>query len=707
MNEYGYRIEKLKTVFKLYSHKRIFLYGTGASVNMLLDEFPDVGIVGLMDSKKEGTYFRGHYILSENEALISGIEVLMIPARFDSAMAVFNRMFRYCYDHDIKMLDIYGNDMMSIYKQITDHMCNYTSLRYEDLIESIMDHDTISVSMRGTLCYGNQINLKPRKYLIDIIRKCIDIGKRVIIYSDYNIKREICRERLQEWGIIGDFYLVDYNKYRISIYDGMFLKIKELSHGRLLHIGCDPIGDGYVPMAYGDDCWLIKSNMDLFRYSLPELFGNELLDGEEVRDLINRLDLDQYNDPFFTDCGTCSFPKLNNDLQKLTMMCVGNKSELPNNFVALSGEKKKILVAFARIPQFDTYGADRTAYSYLKLFADVDLDITFIPLDFLNNENYESYLKDLGIDILTGLFYKKHWIHWLIINGYKYDYVFMQLIDSALISGAAKVYCPNAKIAYCEYDLSFLRKEREYEITKDNTALYEAEYFKRTEFGIMKDADIIYTLGVYEKDILKEILPNRSIEALPVYIYEESLSDIDHDFKKRKDLLIVSHVDFEQNIDGILWFKENVFPKIVERFPDIIWNIVGKVSDLNRNRLIDDNIVVHGWMSDEDLKKLYDTCRIAVVPLRFGSGVKGKIIEAAYHGLPVVTTSVGAEGIPLDCGNILVVEDEDVLANIVIELYEDHDKLEKMSMAATTFIKDNYIYDVATKTLNDGFIVDR
>lgn len=52
-----------------------------------------------------------------------------------------------------------------------------------------------------------------------------------------------------------------------------------------------------------------------------------------------------------------------------------------------------------------------------------------------------------------------------------------------------------------------------------------------------------------------------------------------------------------------------------------------------------------GFVSEEELSELYRTCRIVVVPLRYGAGVKGKVIEALYNGAPVVTTSIGAEGI--------------------------------------------------------------
>ena len=82
-------------------------------------------------------------------------------------------------------------------------------------------------------------------------------------------------------------------------------------------------------------------------------------------------------------------------------------------------------------------------------------------------------------------------------------------------------------------------------------------------------------------------------------------------------------------------------------------------------------IIVKGFVSEEELSELYDCCRLVVAPLRYGAGVKGKIIEAIYHGAPIVTTSIGAEGIP-DAGSVMQIADTpDAFAGAVTELYQD------------------------------------
>ena len=103
-------------------------------------------------------------------------------------------------------------------------------------------------------------------------------------------------------------------------------------------------------------------------------------------------------------------------------------------------------------------------------------------------------------------------------------------------------------------------------------------------------------------------------------------------------------------------------------------------------KLESENIKVEGYLSDEELFSLYQKCRLAVAPLRFGAGVKGKIIEAAYNQIPIITTSIGAEGLDNKIGVFLSENNPEKLAKLIIELYVDFDKLKKMSDFGRQFI---------------------
>ena len=96
----------------------------------------------------------------------------------------------------------------------------------------------------------------------------------------------------------------------------------------------------------------------------------------------------------------------------------------------------------------------------------------------------------------------------------------------------------------------------------------------------------------------------------------------------------------------MLWFVEHVLPLIHLRVPDARLVVVGSNPPSIVQALAGDAISVYADVSDAVLRKHYRTSRVAAVPLRYGAGVKLKVVEALREGLPLVTTSVGAQGLP-------------------------------------------------------------
>ena len=111
-------------------------------------------------------------------------------------------------------------------------------------------------------------------------------------------------------------------------------------------------------------------------------------------------------------------------------------------------------------------------------------------------------------------------------------------------------------------------------------------------------------------------------------------------------------------------------------------------------------------MSDDDLMVLYEKVRISVVPLRYGAGIKGKVLQALRKGVPVVTTDIGAEGIP-DRENCLMVENEaDSFAKKIINVYERESELALYSEKGNAVIEENFTRDSVLKKISTDFRID-
>ena len=92
-----------------------------------------------------------------------------------------------------------------------------------------------------------------------------------------------------------------------------------------------------------------------------------------------------------------------------------------------------------------------------------------------------------------------------------------------------------------------------------------------------------------------------------------------------------------------------------------------------------------------------------VVPLRYGAGVKGKVVEAIYNGAPIVTTSVGSEGIP-GVEDVLLVEDQpEAFADTVVKTYSDTEKLVELSKKTQSYIRDHFSIDAAWEVIREDF----
>ena len=240
-------------------------------------------------------------------------------------------------------------------------------------------------------------------------------------------------------------------------------------------------------------------------------------------------------------------------------------------------------------------------------------------------------------------------------------------------------------------------------ITNDSKKLEESKNIQKVENYIFSKVDIIHVVGNYEFKFLKEKYPNKTIRNIPLFFYDILPKNIEKDFSKRENILFVGGFLHSPNVDAVLWFANYIFPKVLEKFPDIIWFIVGDKPTLEIKNLASKNIQILGGISDDSLKDLYQKSRISIAPLRFGAGIKGKIIEALYYQIPIVTTSIGGEGLDNSTKAFIIEDDAKKMSEIIIELYLNFTKLREMSDSCKIFIQKYYLKESAKEILMKDF----
>lgn len=361
--------------------------------------------------------------------------------------------------------------------------------------------------------------------------------------------------------------------------------------------------------------------------------------------------------------------------------------------------KKQILVVDHYVPNFDKDAGGRCTFMYLKIFLEMGMKVTFIGDKFVRTEPYTTQLMQMGMEVIFGDFYRVNWKGWLEKNLKYFDYIYLQRPNVAIkYIDIVKEY-GHGKIFYFAHDLYHVRFYRDYLVTGDEKSLQQSKEWEAMEIELFEKTDVGHVVGTYEQKLMHDLFPNKPIRNIPLYIYDKFPEQIQKDFSKRENIMFVGGFNHKPNLDAVLWFAEKVYPKVLEKYPDMVWHIIGGNVPQEVRRIASNNIVLEGFISDEQLETLYRRCRLAVVPLRFGAGVKGKIVEAAYYQLPMITTSIGGEGLDQTDGAFLVEDDADKMADLIINLYSNYTKLKEMSNAGIVFIKKYFTPEVAEKVL--------
>ena len=390
--------------------------------------------------------------------------------------------------------------------------------------------------------------------------------------------------------------------------------------------------------------------------------------------------------------------------EEFAEQCVNTGNPDPFRARERSMGKPIILVVDHYVPTYDRDAGSKTTFQYLKMFLKKGFVVKFLGDNFLHEEPYSTTLEQMGIEILYGPEYQVKIWDWLKDHG---DEIAVAYLNRPHIATKYVDYIldnTNIKVIYYGHDLHFLREGREYELTGDLEKKKASDYWKTVELSLMEKAAVSYYPSYIERDAIKALHPEINVKDITAYVYETFKEELELDFGKREGILFVGGFAHPPNADAVLWFAKEIFPKIRERL-SINWYVVGsKVTDEIRALEQPGNgIVIKGFVSDEELEELYQSCRIVVVPLRYGAGVKGKVVEAVYNGSPVVTTSIGAEGIP-EAEDVLLVEDDpDRFADLVADLYGDEEWCRRMCEKTQTYIREYFSVDAAWSRIEEDF----
>jgi GT2 family glycosyltransferase len=253
---------------------------------------------------------------------------------------------------------------------------------------------------------------------------------------------------------------------------------------------------------------------------------------------------------------------------------------------------------------------------------------------------------------------------------------------------------PGIRIIYDTVDVHFRRLEREYEVTGDQSIGAEAAQKRQEEIRLAALADQVWCVTEEDRKALQNETRNTNIAIIPTI---HALHGKGKNFSERRDLLFVGNFNHRPNKDAVHFFVKEIYPSIQAALPEVKFYVVG--SNVVDEIMAYDSpeVVVMGYVPD--MTPLLESCRVFVAPLRFGAGMKGKIGDSFSYGLPVVTTSIGAEGLNIKDREHALIADDPAFAAAVVELYRDEELWGRLSDCAYEHVQCRYTPDIVEKKI--------
>lgn len=364
--------------------------------------------------------------------------------------------------------------------------------------------------------------------------------------------------------------------------------------------------------------------------------------------------------------------------------------------------KKTILVIDHYVPMFDKDAGSRTIWQYINMFVEKGYNVKFMGDNFYPHGPYTTALQQIGVEVLYGSWYAENYRQWILDNKNNIDFAFLnrphiteKYID--LLKDETDIKC-----IYYGCDLHCMRIRREYELCHDKKLLAEAQDWEKREFAIMRKTDVNYYPSSVEIEQIHKVDASIPAKTFDIYVYEKFKENIPMDFAKREGLMFVGGFGHPPNEDAVLWFVDEVLPLIRKRC-DMPFYVIGANPTEQVKKLAGNGVIIKGFVTDAELEEMYNTCRMAVIPLRYGAGVKGKVIEALYYGIPMVTTSIGIEGITGAERFVEIADTADSFADKVTALYNNMPKLADTVQLYQDYVKEHCSVQAVWNHIKDDF----
>ena len=357
---------------------------------------------------------------------------------------------------------------------------------------------------------------------------------------------------------------------------------------------------------------------------------------------------------------------------------------------------RTILVIDHYVPEPDRDAGSRSTMGILNALHDAGWVVKFWPQNRSHN-GYTHRLESIGIEVLDDRL-PLGFTDWLVANGGELDHVLTMRPTVAVEFVSDLMRYTRARLSFYGHDIHHVRMRRQAALTGDAVLGVAADEMEKLEHRLWGLFDVLLYLSETEAAMVREQRPGAVVRAIVGFSHDR--------FRSRGAppaeplILFVAGFAHPPNIDAAQWLVSGILPLIRAEIPAARLVLAGSHPTAGVLALADgERITVTGSLDEAELAALYDRARVAVVPLRAGAGVKGKVVEALQQGLPLVTTPIGAEGIPGLADLVTVTELAAGLAASVVTLLRDDQAWSRQSAMQVAYAERHFSRAVLAASL--------
>ncbi|GGO19021.1 glycosyltransferase [Micromonospora parathelypteridis] len=330
-----------------------------------------------------------------------------------------------------------------------------------------------------------------------------------------------------------------------------------------------------------------------------------------------------------------------------------------------------VLIVDHQLPTPDRDSGSLRQHRIIEELLGLGHQVLYFPLHATAGPAYADRLRQLGVAVLGD---RRQQERFLAVEGHRLGVALLCRPEPAVeMLARVRDNAPGCLVVYDTVDVHFHRLRRQAALAAAEGApdryvvRARAESMRALELMLVRECDVALVVSEEERRLLLNEAPGTSVEVLSNI--HRPVPPIGLPTRSSR-IVFVGNYLHQPNTDAARWLCAEVMPAVWREVPEATVDLVGDGASPAIVALAGDRVTVHGWVPD--LTPLYADARVAVAPLRYGAGVKGKVGEAIEHGVPVVGTPIAFEGMGLVAGrDVLAGETAAEVAEHLVRVLRD------------------------------------